>query len=102
MKGENYAVFKMSEEQLSAFLATLKADEGLQAKLKGATDLDSAVEIANEAGFDVTKADWLNYQAQQTLELNDKELEDVAGGWGQCNNSNQTKGSCGQWYCATP
>ena len=70
----------MSEKQLSAFLAALKADAGLQEKLKGAADLDAAVAIAKGAGFDVSKADWLKYQAKQTLELSDEELEGVVGG----------------------
>ena len=70
----------MSEEQLSALLAKLKDDEGLQEKLKGASDLDAAIALAKEAGFDVSKADWLKYQAKQTLELSDEELEGVAGG----------------------
>jgi predicted ribosomally synthesized peptide with nif11-like leader len=71
----------MSEEQLSALLAKLKGDAGLQEKLKGASDLDAAVAMAKEAGFDVRKADWLRYQAKQTLELSDEELEEVSGGW---------------------
>jgi len=70
----------MSEEQLSALLAKLKDDAGLQEKLKGAGDLDAAVAIAKGAGFDVSKADWLKYQAKQTLELSDEELENVSGG----------------------
>ena len=70
----------MSEEQLSALLAKLKEDAGLQEKLKGAADLDAAVAIAKEAGFDVSKADWLKYQENQTLELSDEELEGIAGG----------------------
>jgi predicted ribosomally synthesized peptide with nif11-like leader len=70
----------MSEEQLSAFLAALKADTGLQEKLKGAADLDGAVAMAQEAGFDVSKSDWLKYQAKQMLDLSDEELEGVAGG----------------------
>ncbi|MCP9807355.1 Nif11-like leader peptide family natural product precursor [Cyanobium sp. T1B-Tous] len=49
----------MSEEQLSALLAKLKDDAGLQEKFKGAADLDAAVALAKEAGFDVSKADWL-------------------------------------------
>jgi predicted ribosomally synthesized peptide with nif11-like leader len=69
----------MSEEQLSALLAKLKDDAGLQEKLKGAADLDAAVALAKEAGFDVSKADWL-LLAQQTHELNDEELEKLAGG----------------------
>jgi len=70
----------MSEEQLSALLAKLKEDTGLQEKLKGAADLDAAVAMAKEAGFDVSKADWIKYQAKQTLELSDEELEGAAGG----------------------
>ena len=70
----------MSEEQLTALLAKLMDDAGLQEKLKGAGDLDAAVALAKEAGFDVSKADWLKYQANQTLELSDEELEGVAGG----------------------
>ena len=80
-EGDVCAVSAMSEEQLSAFLAALKADEGLQEKLKGAGDLDAAVAIAQEAGFDVRKADWLKHQAQQTLGLSDEELESAAGGY---------------------
>ncbi len=71
----------MSDEHLLALLAKLKEDAGLREKLKGAADLDAAVVMAKEAGFDVSKADWLRYQeANQVLELSDKELEAVAGG----------------------
>jgi len=70
----------MSEDQLSALLAKLKDDAGLQEKFKGAADLDAAVALAKEAGFDVSKADSLKYQATQTLELSDEELEEVSGG----------------------
>ena len=70
----------MSEEQLTALLAKLKDDAGLQEKLKGAADLDAAEAIAKEAGFDVSKADWLRYQAKKTLGLSDEELEGVTGG----------------------
>ena len=70
----------MSEDQLAALLAKLKDDAELQEKLKGAADIDAAVVIARGAGFDVSKADWLKYQANQTQELSDEELESVAGG----------------------
>jgi predicted ribosomally synthesized peptide with nif11-like leader len=70
----------MSQEQLAALFAKIKDDAGLQEKLKGAADLDAAVALAKGAGFDVSKADWLKYQAKQTLELRDEELEGVAGG----------------------
>jgi predicted ribosomally synthesized peptide with nif11-like leader len=71
----------MSEEQLTALLAKLKDDAGLQEKLKGAANLDAAVALAKEAGFDVTKEDLLRHQSKQTtLELSDAELEGIAGG----------------------
>ena len=70
----------MSEEQLTALLAKLKEDTGLREKLQGAGDLDAAVVMAQDAGFDLSKADWLRYQAKQTLELSDEQLEGVAGG----------------------
>ena len=74
----------MSEEQLAALLAKIKDDPGLQEKLKGAADLDAAAALAKEAGFDVSKADWLNYRNTQTHELSDDELEIVSGGAQQC------------------
>ena len=70
----------MSEEQLAALLAKLKDDTGLQEKHKGAADLDAVLAIAKDAGFDISKAAWFRYQAQQTIELSDEELEGVAGG----------------------
>ena len=75
----------MSEEQLSALLAKLKEDAALKERLKGAADLDAAVVMAKEAGFDVSKEDWLSYQSTQAMEvgeLSDRELEGVAGGKG--------------------
>jgi predicted ribosomally synthesized peptide with nif11-like leader len=72
----------MSEEQLSAFLAKLKDDVELQKKLKGAADLDAVAAIAKEAGFEVSKGAWDKYQAKQTFELSDEELERAFGGKG--------------------
>ena len=74
----------MSEEKLAALLAKLKDDAGLQEKLKGAADLDAVLAIAKDAGFEISKAAWLRYQANQTLELSDEELERVAGGEVEC------------------
>jgi len=70
----------MSAEQLSAFLEAVKADAGLLEKLKGASDLDAVLVVAKDAGFDVSKADFLNYQPNQAIELSDEELENVSGG----------------------
>jgi predicted ribosomally synthesized peptide with nif11-like leader len=69
----------MSEEQLAALLAKLKDDAVLQEKIRVAADLDAAVAIAMEAGFDVSKADWVTYQAKQTLDMSDEELDAVSG-----------------------
>jgi predicted ribosomally synthesized peptide with nif11-like leader len=70
----------MSEEQLSAFLEAAKVDAVLQERIKGAKDLDAAIAIAKEAGFDVSKADWLRHQASKILELSDEELEEGISG----------------------
>jgi predicted ribosomally synthesized peptide with nif11-like leader len=83
--------YAMSEEQLSALLAKLKDDAALKERLKGAADLDAAVGMAKEAGFDVSKEDWFSYQSTQARshELSDGDLEAVAGG-GCKENSNAT------------
>jgi predicted ribosomally synthesized peptide with nif11-like leader len=88
----------MSEEQLSALLAKLKDDAGLREKLEGAGDLDAAVALAKEAGFDLSKADWLKYQAKQTLvELSDEELSWVAGG--MTTQDRKTQDTSHESYC---
>ena len=65
----------MSEEQLRAFMEAVKADSGLQEKLKGAY-LDAAVAIAKEAGFVISADELQRAQA----EVSENELERVAGG----------------------
>jgi predicted ribosomally synthesized peptide with nif11-like leader len=69
----------MSEEQLKAFLEAVKADAGLQEKLRAAADADAAVAIAKEVGF-VISADELQQAQAVGGELSDEELEGVAGG----------------------
>jgi len=66
----------MSEEQLKAFLEAVKADVGLQEKLKAAADSDAVTAIAKEVGFSISADDL----KQTPSELSEKELEDVAGG----------------------
>jgi predicted ribosomally synthesized peptide with nif11-like leader len=91
-------LLEMSEEQLAALLAKLNEDAGLQEKLKGAADLDAVLAIAKDAGFEVSKAAWLRYQAQQIIELSDEELEGVAGGaWYDAVTGTCTKGPGGAW-----
>ena len=66
----------MSEEQLKAFLVAVKADAGLQEKLKAAADSDAVLAIAKEAGFSVSVDDLKNAQPK----ISEEELEGVAGG----------------------
>ena len=68
----------MSEEQLKAFLEAVKADAGLQEKLKVAADLDAVVAIAKAAGFVISAEELKRAQA----EVSEEELEGVAGGVG--------------------
>lgn len=66
----------MSEEQLNAFLEAVKADAGLQEKLKAAVDADAVVAIAKAAGY-VISADEL--QRALRAEVSEEELEEVTG-----------------------
>ena len=68
----------MSEEQLKAFLEKVKADAGLQEKLKAAGDTDAVLAIAKEAGFSISADDLKSAQ----FEISEEELEGVAGGTG--------------------
>ena len=47
----------MSEEQLKAFLAKVKADTSLQEKLKAAADSDAVLAIAKKTGFMIAADD---------------------------------------------
>ena len=66
----------MSEEQLKPFLEAVKADAGLQEKLKAAADADAVVAIAKAAGFVISADELKSAQA----EISEEELEGVAGG----------------------
>ena len=67
----------MSEEQLTAFMEAVKADAGLQEKLKAANDADAVVAIAKDAGFMITAEELKNPQA---VEVSDEELEGAVAG----------------------
>lgn len=70
----------MSEEQLKALMGRLEQDADLRTQLSGITDLNTFIEIINATGVELSKAEWLRFQAQNLLELNDHDLETVAGG----------------------
>lgn len=48
----------MSQEQLSALPAKHQEDKEIRERLKEAVDLDAAVAIAKEIGFDIIKEDF--------------------------------------------
>ena len=83
----------MPEAQFTTLLARLQEDAGLQENLKHAPDLDAFIAAIRDAGFNISKDDWLKLLENQTLELGDEELESVSGGfiidagvsiWKQC------------------
>ena len=69
----------MSEEQLKAFLEAVKADAGLQGKLKAAGDADAVVAIAKEAGFVIIAEELEWAQA----EISEDELAGLIGAGNQ-------------------
>ena len=69
----------MSEEQLKVFLDKAKADTSLQKKLNAAASLETAIEIAQEAGFEITVEDIKSMQSAW-VKLSDAELEEAVGG----------------------
>ena len=68
------------EEQLKGFEEAVKADAGLQEKLKAAGDADAVIAIARAAGFMISAEELRRAQA----EISEEELGVVAGG-GQIN-----------------
>jgi predicted ribosomally synthesized peptide with nif11-like leader len=70
----------MSEEQIKAFLGKVKGNPLLFERLRAATDDESFVAIAKEAGFSVDRVELSRYLANDGETLSDEELEGVAGG----------------------
>jgi predicted ribosomally synthesized peptide with nif11-like leader len=85
----------MSAEQLTAFWAAVEADASLQDKLRASIDgeidtpleVEAVLAIAKDNGYSITAVDLLKAEAlvmkadaQMILELDDEELDKVAGG----------------------
>ena len=91
----------MSEEQLKAFLEAVKADAGLQGKLKAAGDADAVLAIAKEAGFVITAEELEWAQA----EISQDELAGLIGAGNQqsggftVNINNEGIGSFKSFFC---
>ena len=64
----------MSEEQLKGFLEKVKADTGLQEKLKAAKSQEDVVSIAKDHGH--------VFGTEHISQLSEEELEGVTGGTG--------------------
>ena len=75
-----HSLTAVSEEQLKAFLEAVKADAGLQERLKAVKDVDAVVEIAKAAGFVISAEELKKAQAMPAIEISDEGLERVAGG----------------------
>jgi predicted ribosomally synthesized peptide with nif11-like leader len=68
------------EQPLEAFLAKVKDDKEMQAKLLLAKTYNDVASIANEHGYEVSGSILLRYQAIQILKLDDEKAERVACG----------------------
>ena len=90
----------MSEEQLKAFLEAVKADAGLQEKLKAAGDADAVVAIAKAAGFLISAEELQRAQA----EVSEEELEGMDGGYMAANRKPliNPKGKSWKWQQYNP
>lgn len=71
----------MSVENAKKFLEKMKNDSGFAKKIKVASSLDERKKIASDAGLNFTEADLAKVQQG---ELNDEELDAVAGGGYLC------------------
>jgi hypothetical protein len=65
--------------EIGRFLADARSNTGLPAELAG-TNLDAAVKLANARGYKISRADIDSYIAARKSELNDEQLDHIAGG----------------------
>jgi predicted ribosomally synthesized peptide with nif11-like leader len=77
----------MSVQSANGFLQKFKSDPAFKKSIEGARSDDERKQLVKKAGFDFTKAELKAAAMQQgKQELNEEELESVAGGssaaWG--------------------
>ena len=75
----------MPAAAFEAFIQAQKTNAELGEKLKRAVEPAAVVEIAKEAGFEVSAADWLDWRRGlsedgESIELSEEELSGVAAG----------------------
>ena len=75
----------MTQNQIDAFLAAVKADEQLHKKLSEAKNAESVVRVAEAAGFSLTVEQIEEMRTGSKGELSEKELESVSGGFTDVN-----------------
>ena len=75
----------MSEAQISSLLDKIQEDAELRGKLDSVFgDPDAAIALAQQAGFDVDKDDWLQYQEliRSCLSYWRNRAQSLPGDWG--------------------
>lgn len=79
----------MSQADLERFVSDLKTNETLRAELAGnASGIGSVVEFAEGKGYDISAEEARNYiQSQSSTDLNDDQLDAIAGGKGHHSSS---------------
>ena len=70
----------MSIESLRDLMKQCESNAALREQVRMAPDFDSFIEIASEAGFEVSASDWVEDQANMVLSLSDEDLEKSVGG----------------------
>lgn len=72
----------MGEDRLAPFMTACKSNQALQDEIKssGAKSGDDLAAIARRHGFELDGADFERYREQRVVEVDDADLEKVAGG----------------------
>jgi len=70
----------MTKEQFQALQGRMTDDIAFRERLKSAGDVECALEIAREAGFEVTQDDVSDYLSVNEQPLADDQVEDLSGG----------------------
>jgi|TARA_B100001964_G_C14157266_1_gene564919 predicted ribosomally synthesized peptide with nif11-like leader len=68
----------MSKENLGKFMTQVAGSEELQARIGEEIDAEALISLGAECGCELTAED-----LQESMELSDEELDDVAGGYAQ-------------------
>ena len=70
----------MTHSELAQFVDALSTNEALKEKLAKAVTVDDVLQVAKDAGFDISAESITELQAKMTNEISEGELEKVSGG----------------------